>query len=239
MTPEEWDHCDDPQRMLGFVRASGRASDRKLRLFAVACCRQLWPLLPATDAGQQAVLVSERYADGLATRQDLMAARRGARSCELMSAGLDAYAAAEATARVAAAKARAFAWHAPRPPGKERVPGDVIGPARWAEAEQARAQAALLRCAVGSPFRPVSVDPAWLAWRGGAIVQLAAAAYEDRQLPSGTLDAARRAVLADMLEEAGCCDADLLGHLRGPGPHARGCWAVDLLLGRDLPTSSS
>jgi hypothetical protein len=39
--------------------------------------------------------------------------------------------------------------------------------------------------------------------------------------------------LADALEEAGCADADLLGHLRGPGPHARGCWAVDLLLEKE------
>jgi len=39
-------------------------------------------------------------------------------------------------------------------------------------------------------------------------------------------------VLADALEEAGCTDADLLGHLRGPGPHVRGCWVLDLLLGK-------
>ena len=64
------------------------------------------------------------------------------------------------------------------------------------------------------------------------MVALARVAYDQRELPSGTLDVARLAVLADALEEAGCTDADLLGHLRGPGPHARGCWAVDLLLGK-------
>jgi hypothetical protein len=52
-------------------------------------------------------------------------------------------------------------------------------------------------------------------------------------MPSGHLDPARLAVLADALEDAGCADADLLGHLRGPGPHIRGCWAVDLLLGKE------
>jgi hypothetical protein len=81
-------------------------------------------------------------------------------------------------------------------------------------------------------FRPVAADPAWLAWYGGAIPKLAQALYEDRQLPSGHLDAARLAVLADMLEEAGCADPQVLGHLRGPGPHVRGCFAVDLLLGK-------
>jgi hypothetical protein len=73
----------------------------------------------------------------------------------------------------------------------------------------------------------VAVDSAWRAWHHGEIVSLAQAVYGDRDLPSGCLDAARLAVLADMLEEAGCVDAGLLGHLRGPGPHVRGCWAVD------------
>ena len=54
----------------------------------------------------------------------------------------------------------------------------------------------------------------------------------NRSLPAGTLDPARLAVLADALEDAGCTDAGLLGHLRGPGPHVRGCWAVDLLIGK-------
>ena len=61
---------------------------------------------------------------------------------------------------------------------------------------------------------------------------LAEAAYDRRHLPSGELDPARLAVLADALEEAGCTDPDLLDHLRGPGPHYRGCWVIDLLLGK-------
>ena len=64
------------------------------------------------------------------------------------------------------------------------------------------------------------------------MVGLAQAAYDERELPSGTLDATRLAVLADALEEAGCPDRTILDHLRGPGPHVRGCWAVDLLLGK-------
>jgi hypothetical protein len=82
-----------------------------------------------------------------------------------------------------------------------------------------------------TPF-PVTVDPAWLAWHGGAVKRLAEAVYDECDLPSGHLDAARLAVLADMLEEAGCSAPQFLGHLRGPGPHVRGCFAVDLLLGK-------
>jgi hypothetical protein len=94
-------------------------------------------------------------------------------------------------------------------------------------------QAALLRDLFGLlPFRPVPVDPRWLAWNGGAVVKLAQAAYDQRALPSGELDLARLAVLADALEEAGCTVTEILDHLRGPGPHVRGCWVVDLLLGK-------
>jgi hypothetical protein len=78
----------------------------------------------------------------------------------------------------------------------------------------------------------IFIDPVWLQWNDCVVVKLARAAYEFRSLPDGTLDASRLAVLADALEEAGCVDADLLGHLRGPGPHVRGCFALDWLLGK-------
>jgi hypothetical protein len=87
----------------------------------------------------------------------------------------------------------------------------------------------LLRDLFGNPFRRVVIAP---AWRAPAVTALARGAYDGRRLPSGELDPARLAVLADALEDAGCTDASLLGHLRGPGPHVRGCWAVDLLLGK-------
>jgi hypothetical protein len=64
-------------------------------------------------------------------------------------------------------------------------------------------------------------------------VKLATAIYDERSLPDGALDALRLRILADALEEAGCADADLLGHLRSPGPHVRGCWPLDVLLGRE------
>jgi hypothetical protein len=67
---------------------------------------------------------------------------------------------------------------------------------------------------------------AWLTWRGGQVLRLAQEV--EARGAWGTLP-----VVADALEEAGCDDAAILGHLRDPGPHARGCWALDLVLGKD------
>jgi hypothetical protein len=88
-------------------------------------------------------------------------------------------------------------------------------------AEQAR----LLRCIFGNPFRPMQADGAWLRWNDATIVKIAEAIYEERCF--GDLP-----ILADALEDAGCDNADLLAHCREPGEHVRGCWVVDLLLGK-------
>ncbi|MGE3806627.1 MAG: WD40 repeat domain-containing protein [Gemmataceae bacterium] len=72
-----------------------------------------------------------------------------------------------------------------------------------------------------------------LAWRDRTSPKLAQAAYDERELPSGHLDTKRLAILADALEEAGCTNENVLAHLRGAGPHVRGCWPVDLLLERE------
>jgi hypothetical protein len=97
-----------------------------------------------------------------------------------------------------------------------------------ARAEQ-RAVADLVREVYGNPFHQVQLNPAWKSWNNGIVLKLAQAAYDERSLPTGHLDPARLALLADALEDAGCTDAEILGHLRGPGPHVRGCWAVDLI----------
>jgi hypothetical protein len=101
---------------------------------------------------------------------------------------------------------------------------------RLKEAGERLVLSVLVRCVFGNPFRPVSSTPAWLTQ---TVTKLATVAYQERSLPSGELDAGRLGVLADALEEAGCSNADILGHLRSPGPHVRGCWAVDLLLGQE------
>lgn len=80
----------------------------------------------------------------------------------------------------------------------------------------------LLRCIIGNPFRPVAFDP---RWRSEAAVALATGIYAERAFD-------RMPILADALEEAGCDHPDILAHCRGPGPHARGCWVVDLVLNK-------
>jgi hypothetical protein len=123
----------------------------------------------------------------------------------------------------------AAAWQALALPAWRAVRADRESARRaWAEglAAERAAQCGLLRDLLGGPARPARLDRSWLAWGGGAVRQLAEAIYGEgrfEDLP----------VLADALEDAGCADAEILGHLRGPGPHVRGCWAVDLLLGKE------
>ena len=75
------------------------------------------------------------------------------------------------------------------------------------------------------PFHPAALAPAWLTWHDGLLVSMARQMYDSR-------DFGDMPVLADALEEAGCDDADILAHCRQPGPHVRGCWVADLLLGK-------
>jgi hypothetical protein len=197
--------------MLEFLRASGWASERKLRLFATACCRRTWRLL--TDGrSRKAVEVAERYADGRANQREL----RFAFSC-----AADAYAASSNTTD---AQAAAGAANAARP--EAGYYSRYVTPRKE--------HPALLRDLFGPlPFRPPpSLAPSVLTWNDGCIAKLAKALYEERSLPESTLDAGQLAVLADALEEAGCTNADILSHLRGPGPHVRGCWPVDAILGK-------
>lgn len=95
---------------------------------------------------------------------------------------------------------------------------------RQVELAATRQQFEVLLDILGNPTRHHSLDPQWLAWHGGTISKMAQAIYADR-------DWSTLPVLADALEDAGCADWELLGHLRAPGPHVRGCWALDLLLG--------
>ena len=121
-------------------------------------------------------------------------------------------------------------WPGRRPPLTSQ-PAQAVGIDAWAGWEVTGGPwPGLIRCLFGSPFRPASIDPAWLA---PLVLDLAAVAFEERILPSGELDPDRLAVLSDALEEAGCDDEDILNHLRDPGPHVRGCWAVDLVLGKE------
>jgi hypothetical protein len=79
----------------------------------------------------------------------------------------------------------------------------------------------------GNPFRPLpTVTCDWLAWNDGTVRRIAERVYEQQRFED-------LPVLADALEDAGCSHQNLLEHLRGRGPHVRGCWAVDLILGKE------
>lgn len=102
-----------------------------------------------------------------------------------------------------------------------RVACDEVG--SWEPWYFDRETKVFLRCIFGSPFRPIALDPGWLT---PTVKQLAEAIYEERAFD-------RLPVLADALEDAGCNQQDILGHLRSGGDHVRGCWAVDLVTGRE------
>jgi hypothetical protein len=237
MTEDEWNSCTDPQRMLEFLRCNDTRSERKLRLFAVACCRRVWPLL-TDERSRRAVEVAERYADGLAGDEELSAAWRNSFVAERES-GLSAddlanggFWAADA-AGFASGEDAELAYSA-ADSASLAASWASSGPAAPSQDAERAIHAAILCDLFGPlPFRPVSVAPAVLAWDAGVVVKLAEAAYQERQMPSGVLDNARLMVLADALEEAGCADAELLWHLRQGGLHVRGCHAVDLLLNKE------
>jgi hypothetical protein len=212
MTEAEWDGCTESRDMLAFLSARKLTSRRKRRLFCCACARLTWGTTP--KQWRAAVEVAEKYADGAASNADRAGAFRSAlRECGQAFRYAAAVYACYADASQANARSAAYFSSAVQP---------GIRPP----------QADLLRD-LFNPFRPVAVDAAWLAWQGGTISRLAQAAYDQRELPSGHLDAARLAVLADGLEEAGCGDPRVLAHLRSPGPHVRGCHVLDALLDRE------
>lgn len=225
MAERDWLAASDPVAMLYHVRY--RATDRKLRLFACACCRRVWHLLE-DPRSRQAVEAAERCAEGLVPAAERAVLREVewaaqwavAERASAFLAVRKAAGAARSAAAGAAAGTRMFAEEV------EQVLRDTItaeGPARR---EAARAdRAALLLDLFGNPFRPAAVDPAWLSWGAGTVLRLAHAAYDEQRfevLP----------ILADALEDAGCDDTPLLNHCRAGGVHLLGCWALDLLLNK-------
>jgi hypothetical protein len=236
MTERRWLTSTSPHAMLSFLRDCGLLSRRKTRLYAAACCRQTWNLF-TDEHSRRAVAVAEWDVDGLTNREAVRVAERGVAGGvhgALMGMGH-----MRLVAPLGAARAALTAGRVGAEAGGESAPVDlpavsaaldllaVASPSR----DTARGnQAGFLRDLFGPlPFRPPALPPSLLT---ANIVNLAQAAYEERHLPSAHLDTSRLAVLADALEEAGCCDAALLGHLRSKGPHVRGCAAVDLILGR-------
>jgi hypothetical protein len=209
MTEAEWLTCDNPSRMLAVV---ARFGERKQRLFACACCRAIWALVD-DDKARNAVEVAERFADGGARAGQLSAAyRKAARVTSAANKAALISAEASLTPSLTSA-AIVCALDAVAMPAK-----DVAA----AFAAENNRQLHLLHCIFGNPFRPVALDP---EWRTSTVVQLAQGIYDDRAFD-------RLPILADALQDAGCDNEDVLSHCRDTGPHARGCWVVDLILGK-------
>ena len=251
MTEGEWLAAKELCPMLDRLR--DKASDRKQRLFAVACCRSHWQQL--SDWQRNCVQLAECYVDGDATLQEFESARerygpqgytqewrrsferykylerehdcdqnyrqeiedadnaesRAARECHLSNA-----VAATLLPEALGAACTRYCWE----------PYTRSGGAVEAE-PYVRAiidnPCELLRDIFGNPFRATAFDPSWRTSTASAIAR---GMYESRDFSAMT-------ILADALQDAGCEDADTLAHCRGDGPHVRGCWVVDLVLGRE------
>jgi hypothetical protein len=206
MTEAEWLACDNLKKALAELQL--KKSPRKFHLCAVACCRRVWHRI-TNDESRRALDEADLYADG-------RAAEVATRTSWILPNGSGAdHAVVWASALVRGANGPHVAWPLwqcasiasaddPMPLEQRRLMHDIFG-----------GPAHLIRAAV----TPLTVT-------------LGRAAYNERALPSGHLDNARLAVLSDALEEAGCADEAILSHLRSPGPHVRGCWALDLVLGK-------
>jgi hypothetical protein len=240
----EWFACADPRPMLAFLRSKGR--DRKLRLFACACCLRTEQFL-TDEQNRHAIDVVEQFWDGKVVHKvyataeiaaaDSVAALRRAVAANQSASGssnsqgvklLSYQFAAEAVlgcfgksfvdvAAECRGALRGFQTADIEDDDESRKQGESI------EAAELVVQAALIRDIFGNPFRPVNVDGSWLT---PPVVALAHDIYENR-----TFD--RMPLLADALQESGCNNADILDHFRSDGPHVRGCWVVDLVLGKE------
>ncbi|VTT98685.1 Uncharacterized protein OS=uncultured bacterium PE=4 SV=1 [Gemmataceae bacterium] len=202
MTEQEWLNCTDPIRMLEFLR--DKASKRKLRLFACAWGYELWSRM-TDQRSRNALITAERFADGLCDVEVLRACFKEA---------WEARTKASTWATQAALTACYDGYDVDR--AVSQVNYEMV------KVRRGNGLPERLQCLFGNPFCPVTADPTWLT---STVVALARGIYEDRAFE-------RMPILADALQDAGCDNADILDHCRGPGPHVRGCWVVDLLLGK-------
>ncbi len=230
MTEAEWLSCADPALMVKFLRS--KVNDRKLRLVLVGYCHQVWDLL--SEHGRRPLAVAERYADGMATAEELEEAMYMADNAAVDAdmwhqqaqddrwlAGLSAE---EDEAVLHEIDYRSRQLHAAMTVHTATFPMSWLRSQDFASLKEAGCK--LLRDVVGNPFHSVTCNPAWLVWNNGMVRLIAQTIYDQRAFD-------RMPILADALEDAGCNNADILNHCRQPGVHVRGCWVVDLLLGKE------
>jgi hypothetical protein len=224
MTEKEWLKCRDPDTLLVFRRR--KSYSRKLRLFGSASVRRVWDLLP-DKLFRDAVEVVERHADKDITDKRLETQKN---RCKQLcgtphwnrradpATSTAALAATECLAPESFAAAVGGAWYA------------ALAEARTASAkgrlwEKVRAeQATLLGDIFGNPFRKPKFNK---KWRTDTALSLSRQMYESR-------DFGAMPILADALQDAGCDNEDILAHCRDvKQTHVRGCWVVDLVLGKE------
>jgi hypothetical protein len=220
MNEQEWPSYNYAWQMRDFLRSHhrrgrGAKGARRARLVVCGLARQAWIILP-DDRLRAGVEIAERHADGEANAAELAKAERRASPVgdwgafphlgrEFALGALELYRATQA----AKAALRADSWEALKWATNSDWCSDT-----WFD---------LARDIFGNPFgRLPKIVP---AWRTPLTRSMTQTIYEEHRF--GDLP-----ILADALEEAGCTDADILAHCRGSGPHVRGCWVIDLLLGK-------
>lgn len=232
MDEAKWRNSTNLKSLTDYLAREQVTSHRKLRLFAVACCRRVEHLL-THEASRKALAAVERFADGLVKLGTLTRYCREAYDPYEIStqAGRPAHAQAALSVRDAGIPSGLTFLQTPQPVALALVyeAGHTYGKPAFQKAREKHLaeMIALLHDVVPNPFTSLPVaDPAWLEANGGLVARLAQSIYDERrftELP----------ILADALEDAGCTEVAILEHLRGSGPHARGCWPLDLLLGKE------
>jgi hypothetical protein len=211
MTETEWLAATDPTPMLEFLR--DRVSDRKLKLFGVACCRRAGALM---KHDHKTLATAEDHADGIVGDEDMDYAWWDA--CE---ANDDEVRRRQEIRDSLLGAAFGVVYET------EDLFDAVITLCQAARLPSDRALLVeVVRDIIGNPFCPIEINPKWLDWNDGAVVKLAQSIYDLRAFD-------RMPMLADGLEDAGCDRADLMNHCRSGSPHVKGCRAVDLLLGKE------
>jgi hypothetical protein len=216
--------------MLDWVATT--AAERKLRLFACACCRRIWNLI-VDERARSAVEAAERFADGALTRRllDEQWDAEGVSAAEHAVDGATAndirwgafWAAANAIEAVVARDLAKTGRPFPLKRDEVRKFAETQSAVKEeSERTEKTAHANILRDIFGNPFHPAVFDS---TWRTPTTLRLAQAIYDGRSFD-------RMPELADELQQAGCQDLALLDHCRENREHVRGCWALDLVLGK-------
>jgi hypothetical protein len=226
MTEEEWLNRTNPSTMLKHLR--GKATNRKLQLFKLACLRRIWQLVP-DDLSRTVVEAVDQFLDGRASHQDWVAVHeqfidklRWGQLLEGANSAVEALAACgtdmvESAIETAAASADAMADASVWPLLQEAADRytHIFQEEGWNN--ECAAQAALLRHLLGNPFRPYPVPPSWPS----AVVKLAESMYAAEDCSFA---------LRDALLEGG--HPELAEHFQKEQWHPKGCWVVDMILGK-------